>query len=271
MSAHGTRELRVVIVDDEAPARRRLHRMLAAVAHVQIVGEASTGLEAVRLLQALDDAGTRPDLVLLDIQMPGLDGFGVVEAMGVHRMPPVAFQTAHDEHALQAFEVRAIDYLLKPVSAARLDEALDRARTRVTRSAAESRDESVTRAEQLSGLVDAQNRANRRVLVHGAQGAALLSIDDIWMARAERNYVVLHSTRGVFRVRMTLGALAERLDGDAFLRVNRSDLVRMDAVTSMEPRTHGEYRLSLPDGSATIWSRRFRATQRDRFRFDAPS
>lgn len=270
MTTPALRALRVVLVDDETPARTRLHRLLSAMEHVHVIGEAATGTEAVRLLTMLEDAGTPPDLVLLDIQMPGLDGFGVVEAIGMDRMPPVVFQTAYDEHALRAFDVRAIDYLLKPVSPARLGEAIARVRTRVASTRADERTDARTRGEQLAGLVDERNRAQRRVLVHGEHGAALLPIDDIWLARAERNYVTLHATRGVFRVRMTMGALAERLDDDAFLRVNRSDIVRMDAVQSMEPRTHGEYRLLLPDGSATIWSRRYRATQRDRFRFDTP-
>lgn len=259
--------LRIVLVDDETPARTRLQRLLSAMHDVRVIAEATTGAEAVRLLNALEEAGTPPDLVLLDIQMPGLDGFGVVEAVGVDRMPPVVFQTAYDEHAVRAFDVRALDYLLKPISPARLGEALTRVRERAA-ARGQRRASSLTRNTQLAGLVDDHNRAQRRVLVHGPNGAALLPLDDIWLARAERNYVALHSTRGVFRVRMTMGALAERLDNEAFLRVNRSDIVRMDAVQSMERRTHGEYRLLLPDGSATIWSRRFRGTQRHRFRFE---
>ena len=262
--------LRIVLVDDETPARTRLHRLLSTMAQVQVIGEAATGMDAVRLLTVLHDAGTPPDLVLLDIQMPGLNGFGVVEAVGVDRMPPVVFQTAYDEHALRAFDVRAIDYLLKPVLPARLREAIARARGRARPMDASEQVVLRARNDHLAGLVEEQNCAQRRVLVHGPGGAALLALDDIWLARAERNYVTLHTTRGVYRVRMTMSTLAERLDDTVFLRVNRSDIVRIDAVRAMEPRTHGEYRVVLPDGSATIWSRRYRALQRDRFRFDTP-
>jgi two-component system LytT family response regulator len=234
--------LRVLVADDEAPARRKLRRLLDAIGGIEIVGEAAAGDEAVERIATL-----APDLVLLDVQMPVLDGFEVVAAVGVDRMPATVFVTAYDEHALRAFEVRALDYLLKPVSPERLRDAMERVRARTAppdRTA-------------LAALV--AGRHLRRILVHDDRGAHLLPVDAITLARAERNYVVLHTSRGAFRVRGTIGALAERLDPSAFLRVNRSDIVRLDAIRELQPWSHGDYRIVLGDGSALLWSRRYRA------------
>lgn len=252
--------LRVLVADDEAPARRKLRRLLDTVPGVAVAGEAASGEEAVTQIAAL-----APDLVLLDVQMPVLDGFGVVAAVGVDRMPPVVFVTAYDEHALHAFEVRALDYLLKPVTGARLRDALDRARRRhaggVVAGAEGATGDAARRRDALAALVGAQPL--RRILVHDARGPAhgarLLSVDAVDLARAERNYVVLHTAYGTFRVRGTVGALAARLDPAAFLRVNRSDVVRLDAVRELQPWSHGDYRVVLRDGTALLWSRRYRA------------
>src|SRR5207253_2065433 len=148
----------------EEPARRKLRRLLGAVDDVEVVGEASTGEEAVQQIAAL-----APDLVLLDIQMPVLDGFEVVAAVGVERMPATVFVTAYDEHALRAFEVRALDYLLKPVVPARLREAVERARSRQPLGAADR--------AGLAALV--AGRPLRRILVHDDRGARLLAVDAI--------------------------------------------------------------------------------------------
>src|SRR5207249_3015371 len=155
--------------------------------------EAATGDEAVERIAAL-----APDLVLLDIQMPVLDGFEVVATVGVDRMPAVVFVTAFDEHALRAFEVRALDYLLKPVAPARLREAIDRTRARLTLGPDAAADDEARRRAGLTSFV--AGRYLRRILVHDDRGAHLLPVDTITLARAERNYVVLHTARGMFRV-----------------------------------------------------------------------
>jgi two-component system LytT family response regulator len=244
--------LRVLIADDEAPARRKLVRLLEAMDDVQVVGEAASGEEAVERIDSL-----APDLVLLDIQMPVLDGFDVVATVGVDAMPPVVFVTAYDEHALRAFEVRALDYLLKPVAPARLRDAIDRARGQRAPAVADAGEAEARRRADLATLVGGRHLS--RLLVHDSRGAQLLPVDAIELARAERNYIVLHTVRGIFRIRGTVAALAERLDPAAFLRVNRSDIVRLDGIRELQPWSHGDYRVVLRDGSALLWSRRYRA------------
>ena len=249
----GTRAapLRVLVADDEAPAQRKLCRLLAAIPDVDVVGEAASGEEAVAQVAAL-----APDLVLLDVQMPGLDGFGVMAAVGVDQMPPVVFVTAYDAYALRAFDVRALDYLLKPVTEVRLREAVDRVQGRDRAASSDAR-----RHAALTSLVTAHPL--HRLLVHDARGPAhgarLLPVDAIELARAERNYVVLHTAEGTFRVRGTVGTLAARLDPATFLRVNRSDVVRLDAIRALAPWSHGDYRVVLRNGTALLWSRRYRA------------
>lgn len=248
--------LRVLVVDDEDPARRKLRRLLHDVGDVEIIGEAASGDEAVEQIVAL-----APDLVLLDVQMPVLDGFEVVASVGVDRMPPVVFVTAYDEHALRAFDVRAIDYLLKPVAADRLREALERVRQRVVDDEGDTdRDSYPDRDAERQALASlVADRPLRRILVHDDGRAHLLPVDAITLARAERNYVVLHTPHGTFKLRGSISALAGRLDPSAFLRVNRSDVVRLDAIRELQPWSHGDYRIVLADGTALFWSRRYRA------------
>ena len=267
--------LRVLVVDDVAPARRRLTRMLDAVPEVEVVGEAESGMEAVERIESLS-----PDLVLLDIQMPALDGFGVIAAVGPDAMPDVVFVTAYDEHAVRAFEVNALDYLLKPVAPERLRAAIDRAAERRSVAVDASPPDDVRAAASPGGLRAAaspddaraaaleavvRSRPLRRLLVRDDRGARLLGVDAIELARAERNYVALHTADGVYRVRGTIGTLADRLDPEAFLRVNRSDIVRVDAIADMQPWSHGDYRIVLRGGLALLWSRRYRAASEAEF------
>lgn len=249
--------LRALIVDDEAPARRRLTRLLATIEDVEIVGEAENGDDAVTRIAELE-----PDLVFLDIQMPGLNGFGVIKAVGVDDMPLVIFVTAFDEHAVAAFEVRALDYLMKPIAPDRLRGAVERARDML---AAPLGAATLQQGEAMASLVKLEGPPLTRLLVQGERGAHLLLVDAIDLARAERNYVVLYTGQGTFRVRGTIGTLADRLDASRFLRVNRSDIVRMDAIRELQPWSHGDYRIVLNDGRALLWSRRYRAQQASAF------
>jgi two-component system, LytTR family, response regulator len=230
--------VRVLIVDDEEPARRKIRRLLSGETDVEIIGEAATGAEAIAAIRRLS-----PDLVFLDVQMPPPNGFGVIDALGRDGAPDVIFVTAFDEHALRAFEVRAIDYLLKPVTSARFREALERARDRMARPTA-------TQAR----------RPLARILVRDDTKAFLLALDRVDRIEADGNYVRLYSGGKSFTVRMAIGALAGRLDSEKFLRISRSAIVRLDAIKELHPWFHGDYHVVMTDGARLTWTRRYRAT-----------
>jgi two-component system LytT family response regulator len=240
----------VLIADDEPPARAKLRRLLADEADVEIVGEASDGEEAVALI-----AEHRPDLVLLDVQMPRLDGFGVVAEVGAERMPAVVFVTAYDAHAVRAFEVHAVDYLLKPVAPERFRTAMARVRAAAT----DARDAMAGRLDAVLAALERRPAYLRRLLVHDERRALFLSTDEIDRIHAERNYVRLVAGGRSFELRGTLGALAARLDPARFLRISRGDVVRLDAVRELHPWSHGDYKVLMKDGTELTWSRRYRA------------
>lgn len=245
--------MRVLIVDDEAPARAKMRRYLAEEEGVEIVGEAVNGLEAVERISELT-----PDLVFLDVQMPELDGFGVIDAIGVGQMPHVVFVTAYDEHALRAFEVRALDYLLKPFTPERFSAVMDRARQELARES--DSDAHLTKlAELVAAAATNRPRFLQRVLVHHANKAFLLPVDRIDRVEADRNYVRLHSGDATFTLRGSISSISERLDPEKFLRINRSEIVRLDAVKELQPWFHGDYRVVMRDGTTLMWSRRYRA------------
>lgn len=234
--------MRVLVVDDEAPARRKLRRLLGVAGDVEVIGEAATGAEAIVAIRA-----QRPDVVFLDVQMPGLDGFGVIDAIDAGgTMPFVVFVTASDDHAVRAFEVEALDYLLKPFAAERLAAVLDRARVAVARGAAV-----VPRDQPRPPL--------RRLMVEDGRRAMLLAVERVDWFEAAANYVRVHVGRETYQVRGTLAKLAERLDSAEFLRINRSEIVRLDVVREMHPWSHGDYHVVLVDGTTLTWSRRYRA------------
>ena len=247
--------MRILIVDDEAPARAKVRRYVGEYPDVEVVGEAENGVEAVERIKDL-----RPDLVFLDVQMPELDGFGVIDAIGIEAMPHVVFVTAFDEYALKAFEVRALDYLLKPFTPERFAAVMDRARDEVARgSSAGSADLRGKLEALLAAVATERPRYLQRILVHHANRALLLPVERIDRVEADRNYVRLHSGGTVFTLRGSITSLAERLDPEKFLRINRSEIVRLDAVKELQPWFHGDYRVVMGDGATLMWSRRYRA------------
>ena len=235
--------MRALIADDEALARAKLRRFLTATDDMEIVGEASTGREAVALIKRLG-----PDVVFLDIRMPGLDGFGVIDAIAPDEAPYIVFVTANEEHALRAFDVGAVDYLLKPYTPERFARVLDRARARVATHTG------VPETVSHSGAPFLQ-----RLLVIANGRAVFLATSVIDRVEAERNYLSIVSGAVTYRLRATVNALQSRLDPAQFLRVNRSTLVRLDAVADMHEWSHGNYRVVLRDGTEVMWSRRYRA------------
>jgi two-component system LytT family response regulator len=252
--------IRVLVADDEAPARAKLRRLLAAEPDVEIVAEASDGEEAVAAIRS-----QAPDLVFLDVQMPRLDGFGVIAAVGAAAMPAVVFVTAYDEHALRAFEVHALDYLLKPFAPARLAKVLDRVRgqRRVSPDLAERLERLLAEAAQGPG--GAPRHLQRLLVAAGPEREVLLPVARIDLVRADANYLEIHAGGQVYRRRGPLAELAARLDPEQFLQINRSELVRLDAVAELQPWFHGDYRVILKSGAQLTWSRRYRAKEKERF------
>ncbi|HZI10472.1 MAG TPA: LytTR family DNA-binding domain-containing protein [Myxococcus sp.] len=234
---------RVLAADDEAPARAKVKRLLAEDPRFLLVGEAADGTEALARVEAL-----RPDLLLLDVQMPGLTGFEVLEALGVEGAPAVIFSTAYDAFALQAFEAHAVDYLLKPYDADRFGRALDKAHALLLGGR--------TEAGGLQSLLEA--RKLERLVVKVGEAWVPLKLDAVWRLSAEDKYVRLYTGRGEHLVRQSLRALEERLDPTRFVRVHRGDIVNLDAVARLEPWTHGDGILVLKDGSTVILSRTWR-------------
>jgi two-component system, LytTR family, response regulator len=244
-----------MIADDEAPARRKLALFLATRSDVEIVAQASNGIDAVDLI-----AMTRPDVVFLDIHMPDLDGLGVAEAIARAQSPPaIVFVTAHDKYALRAFDVSASDYLLKPYDRARFERAIERA---VARAAAPSAGAAESLARIVAQARNEEGFAKRLLVPHEGRSFFLPTVEIAWIA-ADGNNVELHARRGVFRLRTSMESLEGRLDPAQFVRIHRSHLVNVDAIASVEPTFHGDQIAILHDGTRLPWSRRFAARRSD--------
>jgi two-component system, LytTR family, response regulator len=252
MNSHSP--LRVLIVDDEAPARRKILRLLRQESAVEFAGEADGGEAAVAAIRK-----QRPDLVFLDVQMPGMDGFGVIQSLNAAKipLPRVIFITAHDTFALRAFEVHAFDYLLKPVSEERFREALQRARTQHEQSA----DGFTSRLDAMLDQLQREKTLADRLLVQEDSRGIFVPVKEISWVEADRNYVLLHCGKKTHTLRSTLDALQNLLDPKVFVRINRGTLVRLDAIRELLPWFHGEYKVMLHDNTELRWSRRY-VTQR---------
>lgn len=231
--------LRVALIDDEPPALAELRRQVARHEALLSVGEAVDGPAAVELLER-----TRPDLVLLDVQLPGLDGFEVLDALSDDVRPAVVFVTAHDRFALRAFEAQAADYLLKPYDDERFDTALARAVAHLRAGTS-----SLDRLLQTVALERAGANPARRMAARDGRGFRLIDLDLVDRCEAARNYVRLFTDGEEVLARTTIAALARRLDPGLFLRVHRSHVVRVDAVERVERTASGDAELHLTDGA----------------------
>jgi two-component system LytT family response regulator len=235
--------MRILIVDDEAPARERLKRYLATLEGVEVIGEAKDGAQAVEMIEAQS-----PDLVLLDIQMPGLDGFGVVEAL--EDPPSIIFVTAYDQYAIRAFEVHALDYLLKPFSREHLAKAIHRAREAL----AAGQDLSAQLRPLLEDLTS-QGRYLTRLAVHDRDCIRVLDADQADWIGIEDEQVMVHVGGQAYPIRRTLTELEARLDPAHFFRTHRSAVVNLDRVQKIIPWFKGGYVLRLTTGAEVDLSR----------------
>jgi two-component system LytT family response regulator len=229
--------IRVLIADDEPPARRKVRRFLERDGDIGAVAEAGSGQEALDTIQSF-----RPDLLLLDVQMPDMDGFAVLARIPPPRDFHVVFLTAHDHHALRAFEAEALDYLLKPVDPDRFERVLERAKQQLA---------------QRSPAAPA--KFVRRVLVEKGGKEFFLPVEQLDWVEADRNYLSLHAGAESYLLRSTLENLARQLDPDQFARISRSELVNLDRIREMQPWFHGERRIILKNGKELTWTRTYRA------------
>ena len=232
--------VRVVIVDDELHARERLIRLLDRVRDVDVVAECSDGHEAVDAVTRLE-----PDVLLLDVQMPEMDGFGVMRAIPKAKMPLVVFVTAYDRHAIEAFGVNAVDYLLKPVEAPRLMEAIERARTRLDLGDGDRQTEPVVPTD-------------RFLLRQDGNLHAVAAREILWV-EAQGNYARINLANRSYMIRDTMTSLERRLDGGRFARIHRSAIVNLDAVRELQPWFGGDYIVILTNGARVKASRTYRS------------
>ena len=256
--------IRTVIVEDEPVALERVRRLLEDEPDVEVVGEAASGAEAVRKLKGED-----PELVFLDIRLPDMDAFEVIESMGPERMPHVIFVTAYEEHAIRAFEVHAVDYVLKPYDAERLRTAIQNVRRRRD---LESSAERGRRLGSLLGLMEEEGLGLRpeagsaRRLVVKTQGKIrFVDVEDVDWIEAAGNYVRLHLSGGDSAlIRETMTRLEERLDPERFARIHRSSIVNLDRVEEIRHWSSGEYIVELEDGRELKLTRTYRDRILDR-------
>ena len=250
------KKIKVLVADDEPLARERLAGLLSQEADIEVVGQARDGEEAVTAIH--DDS---PDLVFLDVQMPQMSGFDVIEAVGSDKMPPVIFVTAYDQHALKAFQVRALDYLLKPFDRERFKDALSRARKQL------ERDENGDLGRRLLALVKDLRRdqpKSDRLVVKSGGRLFFLRTDEIDWVEAAGNYVRLHVGPGSHLLRETMNAIEGRLDPEKFFRIHRSRIVNMERIQELQPWLNGEYAVLLRTGTRLTLSRGYREKLQDR-------
>ncbi|MEP7338065.1 MAG: LytTR family DNA-binding domain-containing protein [Acidobacteriota bacterium] len=243
--------IRALIVDDEPLPRERIRTLLAEHSNIEVIGECEDGQEAANRILA-----EQPELVFLDIQMPELDGFEVIKAISHEYLPAIVFVTAYDEHAIRAFEVNAIDYLLKPINAARFEKAVLRAIDRLINAGASAR-EPDRQLLNFVGRLRAEQQYTTRFVVRAGSKLSFVRASDVdWIDVAD-NYVRLHVAGREHLVRDTLKSVESQLDPEIFVRVHRSIIINLDRIESVEPHFHGEYLVTMKDGSKLTTSRSY--------------
>lgn len=262
-----TNSLRTIIVDDEALARRGLKHRLSGIDDIDIIAEARNGREALKLITE-----TNPDLVFLDIQMPGMDGFDVLRALNPEDMPTIVFVTAFDDYAIQAFEAHALDYLLKPIEDERLDEALVRVRNFIDQKRALKHRKSLLRLvgqitgqavnsmEEISrkGVDRLKKKETPRLAIKDSGSTTWVPQDEIDWIDAAGDYMCVHSGGETYILRMTMKKLEAELDPEILQRVHRSTIVNVNQVREMQAHINGEYFLTLKNGHTVKLSRSYK-------------
>lgn len=246
----GSPQIRVLIVDDESLARDMLREMLQNDPQAVIVGESVNGREAVEAVKTHS-----PDLIFLDVQMPELGGFEVLEKLGSANLPHIIFVTAYDQYAVRAFEVHALDYLLKPFDQERFDLSWQRAKTQINRDQNGGSDQRIL---QLLEELKAGSRYLERLVIKASGRIYFLETREIDWIEAEGNYVSVHSGKKAHLLRETISSLEQQLDPKQFVRIHRSAIVRIDRIQELQPWFHGEYRVILNGGTQLTLSRNYR-------------
>ena len=242
--------VRVLIVDDEPLGRERIRALLSENDAVEVVGECQNGKEAVDTIKS-----TAIDLVFLDVQMPEMNGFEVIDAVGTGTMPHVIFVTAYDQHALDAFEVHALDYLLKPFEIDRFNEALQHALNQI------NQEQQLSQEQQVQHLLSQLHQPKKwleRIVIKTRSHLYFISCKDIDWIEAAGNYVTIHSAGKQHFLRQTLTSLSAQLQPDQFIRIHRSTIVNIDRIQSMYPMASGEYEVLLDNGKKLTLSRSYR-------------
>jgi len=239
--------IRAVIIDDEPLARRKIRQMLARDPEVEVVGDCGNGREAIAAINAQN-----PDLVFLDVQMPEVDGFAVLESIAAVRTPLVIFVTAYDQYALRAFEVSAVDYLVKPFDRRRFEKAMQRAKSRI-----ESERGSDVNRQALALLAELRARSSHieRLVIKAGGRAFFLKTEEIDWIEAEGKYVRLHAGKESYLLREAISSIEGQLDPKQFPRIHRSTIINIDRVRELQPWFHNEYRVILNDGTELMLSR----------------
>ena len=243
-------KIRTLIVDDEPLARMRIRDLLKHESAVEIIGESGNGLEAVSAIQ-----DQSPDLVFLDVQMPEMDGFEVLKTVGARRMPQVIFVTAYDQYALRAFEVHALDYLLKPFDRPRFQKALDRAKEYIHLKKNGGFND---RLRELLQEIKSESKYVDRFIIKSEGRIFFLKSSEIDWIEAAGNYVTIHAGNEAFTQRETMSGLEKRLDPKKFMRIHRSKIVNIDRIKEMKPWFRGEYVIVLKDNTELTLSRKYR-------------
>ena len=256
--ANQPNKIRALIVDDEPFARERVRRLLGLEIDIEIVGEAGDGFQAVEMIKS-----TRPDLLFLDVQMPGRDGFGVLETLQPEETPIVVFLTAFDRYAVRAFETAALDYILKPFDEERFAKALARARTALAQISSEriEGDSRLLLGEvqtEASSELSAREKYLERIIIRSDGRVFFRRAEEIDWIEAEGNYVRLHSGESAFLMRETIGNLEARLDPAKFARVHRSAIVQIGKIREAAATLSGSYKLRMENGGQIVVSRRYR-------------